>query len=68
MLDLSDIKIVGGSEIWDKLEILKKKTKYKLSCHNTAVTVLVGAYEESRPAKKPNLPPRRGARKFLVQI
>ena len=34
----------------------------------TAVTVLVRAYEESRPAKKPNWPPRRGARKFLVQI
>ena len=34
----------------------------------TAVTVLVGTYEESRPAKKPNRPPRRGARKFLVLI
>ena len=25
----------------------------------TAVTILVAAYEESRPAKKPNRPPRR---------
>ena len=29
---------------------------------STAVTVLSEAYEESRPAKKPNRPPRRGAR------
>ena len=36
--------------------------------YTTAVTVLVGAYEESRPAKKPNRPTRRGVRKCLVQI
>ena len=35
---------------------------------STAVTVIVRAYEESRPAKKPNWPPRRGARKLLVRI
>ena len=38
----------------------KKNTKHHHSCI-TAVTVLGGAYEESRPAKKPNRPPRRGA-------
>ena len=34
----------------------------------TAVTVLVGAYEESRPDKKPNRPPRREHLGALVQI
>jgi len=36
--------------------------------HTTAVTALVVAYEESRPAKKPNRPPRREHHRALVQI
>ena len=39
-----------------------QNTSGSMDSSSTAVTVLVGAYEESRPAKKPNRPPRRGAR------
>ena len=35
---------------------------------STAETVVLEAYEESCPAKKPNRPHQREARKCLVQI
>ena len=35
---------------------------------NTANTVLLEAYEKSRPAKKPNRPTRMEPQLFLVQI
>jgi len=44
------------------------KVQVSTTSIHTAVTVLVVAYEESRPAKKPNRPPRREHLGALVQI
>ena len=41
-----------------------KKCSFKYGHFGTADTVLLEAYEESRPAKKPNRPPGREPRKF----